>query len=101
MAVSPSRAAASWSATPSVPGRAIHPSPATYQVAPPPPKDYITLDVVQGLGDIFWVYQKVAPHFKTINLNICVVVLEIVGEVIRVICSKRDSAGGTAAEKSE
>lgn len=32
---------------------------------------------------------------------ICVVVLEIVGEVIRVICSKRDSAGGTAAEKSE
>jgi hypothetical protein len=48
------------------------------EVSPPPPplKNYITLDVVQGLGDIFWVYQKIAPHFKTINLNICVVVLD-------------------------
>lgn len=51
-------------------------TPKRVKTTPPPPKDYITLDVVQGLGDIFWVYQKVAPHFKTINLNICVVVLD-------------------------
>jgi len=31
----------------------------------------ITLDVCQGVGDIFWVYQKFAPHFDEINFNVC------------------------------
>jgi hypothetical protein len=31
----------------------------------------ITLQVAQGLGDIFWVYQKFAPYFDVINFEIC------------------------------
>ena len=34
----------------------------------------INIDVVQGLGDIFWIYQKISHFFDKINLNICVVV---------------------------
>lgn len=30
----------------------------------------ITLNVCQGVGDIFWVYQKFAPHFDEINFCI-------------------------------
>lgn len=30
----------------------------------------ITLNVCQGVGDIFWVYQKFAPHVDAINFNI-------------------------------
>lgn len=30
----------------------------------------ITVRTVQGIGDLFWVYQKLAPHFDTINLDI-------------------------------
>lgn len=30
----------------------------------------ITLNVCQGVGDIFWVYQKFAPHFDQINFCI-------------------------------
>lgn len=33
----------------------------------------ITLNVIQGLGDIFWVYQKFAPYFERINLNVYIV----------------------------
>lgn len=29
-----------------------------------------TLTTVQGIGDLFWVYQKTAPHFDAIDLNI-------------------------------
>jgi hypothetical protein len=43
---------------------------------PTKPKDYITVDVVQGLGDIFWIYQKLAPFYQTINFNICCVTLD-------------------------
>ncbi len=30
----------------------------------------VTLNVPQGIGDIFWIYQKVAPHVDVINFNI-------------------------------
>lgn len=30
----------------------------------------ITLNVPQGIGDIFWAYQKIAPSVETIHLNI-------------------------------
>jgi hypothetical protein len=30
----------------------------------------INVNTVQGIGDIFWVYQKLAPYFEKINLNI-------------------------------
>src|SRR5262249_13934161 len=30
----------------------------------------VTLNVCQGVGDIFWVYQKFAPHVDVINFNI-------------------------------
>lgn len=33
----------------------------------------ITIRTVQGVGDIFWVYQKLSPYFDKINLVICVV----------------------------
>lgn len=34
--------------------------------------DEITVNVVQGIGDIFWVYQQLAPYFKTINFSVYV-----------------------------
>lgn len=33
----------------------------------------VNLNVVQGIGDIFWIYQKLAPHVDQINLNILAV----------------------------
>lgn len=30
----------------------------------------VTLNTIQGIGDIFWVYQKFSPHVSRINLNI-------------------------------
>ena len=30
----------------------------------------ISINTVQGIGDIFWCYQKLAPYFDTINLRI-------------------------------
>ena len=33
----------------------------------------ITIKTVQGVGDVFWVYQKLYNHFDVINLIICVV----------------------------
>jgi len=30
----------------------------------------ITLSVPQGVGDIFWIYQKFSPYFDLINLNV-------------------------------
>lgn len=33
----------------------------------------VTVNTVQGIGDIFWVYQKLAPHVDAINLNILVI----------------------------
>jgi hypothetical protein len=33
----------------------------------------ITIKTVQGVGDVFWVYQKLYNHFDIINLIICVV----------------------------
>jgi hypothetical protein len=31
---------------------------------------HVSINTVQGIGDIFWVYQKLAPYFDTINVNI-------------------------------
>lgn len=36
----------------------------------PPVERDIILNVPQGIGDIFWVYQKFAPHFDRIHINI-------------------------------
>lgn len=36
------------------------------------PQGSITVEVPQGLGDIFWVYQKLAPYFNQINFSILV-----------------------------
>ena len=36
----------------------------------------ITIRTVQGIGDIFWVYQKLSPYFDVINFVICVVNLD-------------------------
>lgn len=30
----------------------------------------ITINTVQGIGDIFWCYQKLAPYFDRININV-------------------------------
>ena len=30
----------------------------------------ITINTVQGIGDIFWCYQKLAPYFDIININV-------------------------------
>ena len=32
----------------------------------------ITANAPQGIGDIFWAYQRLAPHFDVINFNIMV-----------------------------
>lgn len=34
------------------------------------PMRTVTINTVQGIGDIFWVYQKLAPYFDVININI-------------------------------
>lgn len=33
----------------------------------------ITLNVPQGIGDVFWCYQKFSPFFDKINWNVCVI----------------------------
>lgn len=40
--------------------------------------DEITIRTVQGIGDIFWVYQKFAPYFNRINFTIYVTKDELV-----------------------
>jgi hypothetical protein len=37
------------------------------------PSDGLTVQVPQGLGDIFWVYQKLAPHFTKLYFQIALV----------------------------
>lgn len=32
----------------------------------------LTIDTVQGVGDIFWVYQKLSPHCDLINFNLLI-----------------------------
>jgi len=39
-------------------------------------KKTITIRTVQGVGDVFWVYQKLSPLFDVINFVICVVNLD-------------------------
>lgn len=36
------------------------------------PARIITINVPQGVGDIFWCYQKLSPYFDVININILV-----------------------------
>lgn len=36
-------------------------------------RNSITLRVPQGIGDIFWIYQKFSPYFKTINFQIQII----------------------------
>jgi hypothetical protein len=43
----------------------------TAAAAPPPVPKTLTLNVCQGVGDIFWVYQKFAPHVDRIHFRIC------------------------------
>jgi hypothetical protein len=40
----------------------------------------ITVQVAQGLGDIYWIYQKLAPLFNEIHLEVCVIALDKVQE---------------------
>lgn len=35
-------------------------------------KSRVEIDTIQGLGDFFWAYQKLAPHFDVIDVNILV-----------------------------
>jgi hypothetical protein len=34
--------------------------------------DVAHIETVQGIGDIFWAYQKLAPHFRRINFDVLV-----------------------------
>lgn len=43
------------------------------EVVLPPVDREVTVLVPQGVGDIFWVYQKLAPYFDRINLEIATV----------------------------
>ncbi len=36
----------------------------------PPPVEAITVTVPQGIGDIFWIYQLLSPHYKTIHFRV-------------------------------
>jgi hypothetical protein len=49
----------------------------------------ITLDVPQGIGDIFWIYQKFAPYFDKINFNILTIADDAVqhrsGEFVKLL----------------
>lgn len=37
------------------------------------PQRTVTINVPQGVGDIFWCYQKLSPYFDVININILIV----------------------------
>lgn len=52
------------------------PTPPPPQPKPDKPKALepgLWVQVCQGLGDIFWVYQKLAPYFETINFHISII----------------------------
>lgn len=42
-------------------------------INPEKPWKTVSLNVCQGVGDTFWVYQKFSPHVDYINFNICYV----------------------------
>lgn len=53
----------------------------------------ITINTVQGIGDLFWVAQKLLPHFDVINLNILVLDMGIVQTRAREFCSMLPKVG--------
>lgn len=62
------------------PGPKTAPTLSVQSVPPNPNAKSITVDAVQGLGDIYWIYQKLAPLYDEINLNICVLGLDKIQE---------------------
>ena len=60
-------------ARPPVAIRPVPKPPAPKVEKPRPPEPGLWVQVAQGLGDIFWVYQKLAPYFDTINFRISII----------------------------
>jgi hypothetical protein len=59
----------------------------------------ISINTVQGIGDIFWVYQKLAPYFDTINLNILCVDTGIIQTRARAFCKMLPKVGAVTYQK--
>ncbi len=55
----------------------------------------ITINTVQGIGDIFWCYQKLAPHFETININVLCLALVTLQLRAKSFCSMLPKVGTT------
>ena len=53
----------------------------------------VTINTVQGIGDIFWVYQKLAPYFDVINFTIFCVGLTAVQTRAKAFCKMLPKAG--------
>jgi len=57
-----------------------NPMPTVIRTVPDEGKKAITVNVPQGIGDIFWVYQKLAPYFDLIHFKILVTRNDLVQE---------------------
>ena len=59
----------------------------------------ITIRTVQGIGDIFWVYQKLAPHFDVINLTILCVSMSTIQTRAREFCGMLPKVGAVTYQQ--
>src|ERR1035437_5615339 len=53
----------------------------------------VTINTVQGIGDIFWVYQKLAPYFDIINITVFCVGLTAVQTRAKTFCKMLPKVG--------
>ena len=59
----------------------------------------ITVNTVQGIGDIFWVYQKLAPHFDVVHMNILCIDLGPVQLRAKPFCAMLPKIGNVTYQK--
>ena len=59
----------------------------------------ITVNTVQGIGDIFWVYQKLAPHFEVVHMNILCIDLGPVQLRAKPFCAMLPKIGNVTYQK--
>jgi hypothetical protein len=62
-------------------------------------RESITVNVPQGIGDIFWCYQKLAPHFERININVLCVAQSDVQQRARAFCAMLPRVGAISYEQ--
>jgi len=56
----------------------------------------ITINTVQGIGDIFWCYQKLAPHVERVNINVLCLDFDALQQRARDFCRMLPKVGGVS-----